>query len=263
MSITALIDTKHDRGLQRKEPEVALRQENPSILGTPEHDATTSSRCIPEVNSAVVGGWPRCADCGDSRDGSRREDPVHRLGASFRGDVESPARRRCRQRRAHSRFVRRASRWSVRTRPTAGGVQRHQQRPTRGGQLGEDDVDLASGPDVDASRRVVEHEDGVSAMSQRATCTFCWLPPLRVPTLASSSGARTLSWAIRSRAAIAGAPRRGGRRARTHRGWPSPCSSRSSGCPPARHDGPGRRSRPRMRSHPTVCGSRPVDRRPR
>ena len=49
-------------------------------------------------------------------------------------------------------------------------------------------VDLGLRADVDALRRLVEDEDAGSVASQRASATFCWLPPESVPTSAATDG---------------------------------------------------------------------------
>ena len=57
------------------------------------------------------------------------------------------------------------------------------------GALLDDLVDLGPGTDVDALRRVVEHQHVRAACrSARATSTFCWLPPDRLVIGASVPG---------------------------------------------------------------------------
>ena len=50
-------------------------------------------------------------------------------------------------------------------------------------------VDFGLRADVDALRRLVENQDRrARSTSQRASATFCWLPPDSVPTSAATDG---------------------------------------------------------------------------
>ena len=85
-------------------------------------------------------------------------------------------------------------------------------------------MDLGLGADVDSLRRLVEDQDGrAAAASQRASATFCWLPPERLPTGVSSEAVLIPSWPTkpRGRARSRRKSRRPNRE--TARGSPASC----------------------------------------
>ena len=58
----------------------------------------------------------------------------------------------------------------------------HEDRQPSRGELAHEPVDLGLRADVHALGRLVEDQDRRLAASQRASATFCWLPPDRLPT---------------------------------------------------------------------------------
>ena len=214
-----------DRRLQGEQAEVALRQEQP--VGEHLEHARTRPRRRSAGCSCAGRPAPGASSSADrrrrfeQRDGhvdaswsDRRARPAA-ISISSPSVVASAATSRTSR---PSRITRIASA----DRQQLAGVGRHQQqRPSRRGELDEDLVDLGASPTstprVGSSRIRI----GVSATSQRATWTFCWLPPLSVATVGSLAAAS--GWRA---GRCGGAPRsgpgrrRGTGRAGTRRGWP-------------------------------------------
>jgi hypothetical protein len=65
-----------------------------------------------------------------------------------------------------------------------------------GGQIADQLLDLGLGADIDAAGGLVEDEQRGWVISQRASSTFCWLPPLRFLMGVSGSRGRMSSISI-------------------------------------------------------------------